>query len=194
VTATFHLLWLLCLLSGAVFAAVAAARVSWIAALSTGFLLSAVFLGPDRSPDAETAGLLAAAGAIVYLFRPRQAWLAAALGGIVAGMSTGLLTIVGVPFPLATALMAGVMAATVWRARTHAAFAPDLLREDALLLVCVLGLCAAVGPSVLDGWQAAAGLNVGAETVATRAIPAWTLSVVVMSTLLGAAHALWSRR
>jgi hypothetical protein len=74
------------------------------------------------------------------------------------------------------------------------AFAPERLREEALLFVCTLGLVVAVLPSVADGWQAAANLNVRAENVATQAIPAWTLSIVAMSMLLGAAYTLWSRR
>jgi hypothetical protein len=57
-----------------------------------------------------------------------------------------------------------------------------------------LGLAVAVLPSVLDGWQAAANLNVRVENVAREAIPSWALSVVATSTLLGAAYALWSRR
>ena len=86
------------------------------------------------------------------------------------------------------------MAATAWLAKTRPRFAPETLREEALLIVCCLGLVVAVVPSVLDGWQAAANLNVRVENVAQQTIPAWTLSVVGMSTVLGAVYSLWSRR
>ena len=85
-------------------------------------------------------------------------------------------------------------AVTVWFAKTRPGFSPETLREEALLIVSMLGLAVAVLPSVLDGWQAAANLNVRAESIARDAIPAWVLSVVATSTLLGAAYALWSRR
>ena len=62
------------------------------------------------------------------------------------------------------------------------------------MIVGTLGLGVAVLPSVLDGWQAAANMNVQMENVARQAIPVWVLSVVATSTLLGAAYALWSRR
>ena len=52
------------------------------------------------------------------------------------------------------------MAGIVWLARTRPVFSPETLREEALLIVCTLGLAVAVLPSVLDGWQAAANLNV----------------------------------
>jgi hypothetical protein len=48
-------------------------------------------------------------------------------------------------------------------------------------------------PNLLDGWQAAANLNVPAET-ARRAIPAWSMTLIVVSMLLGAVSSVWRRR
>jgi hypothetical protein len=194
VTLTFYALWMLCALGAATFAAAAAPRRRWLVALAVGFVSPAIFSGPARAPDPEVAGLFAAGGAIVYLFRPRYAWLAFVLGGAVAGMVIQVAAVLGASPVLSTPLVAVAMGGIVWLARTRPVFSPEALREEALLIVCTLGLAVAVLPSVLDGWQAARNLNIRAENVATEAIPPWTLSVVATSTLLGAAYALWSRR
>jgi hypothetical protein len=185
---------MLCALGAVTFAAAAAPRRRWLIALALGFLSVAVFSGPGQLPDPEVAGLFAAAGAVVYLFRPRYASLGLVLGGALAGMLSQVIAIVGMPSPGAAAVVALAMAGVVRLARTRPVFSPESLREEALLIVCTLGLVVAVLPSVLDGWQAAANLNLRVEDVARQAIPTWALSVIAMSTLLGAAHALWSRR
>jgi len=194
VTLIFHALWMLCALSAATFAAASAPRRRWMMALAAGFLTFTVFAGPGRIPDPEVAGLFASSGAVVYLFRPRHAWLALGLGGAVAAMLSQVLGVVGVPFPAAIVIVALVMAGVVWLAKTRPAFSPEPLREEALLIVCTLGLIVAVLPSVFDGWQAAANLNVPVDDIATHSIPVWALSVIAASTLLGAAYTLWSRR
>jgi len=192
VTVTFHALWMLCALGATTFAAAAAPRRRWLVAFAIGFL--AIVMRPGGQPDPEVAGLFAALGAIVYLFRPRYAWLGFVLGGALAGMLVQVMGLVGGPVVVTAPLVALGLGATVWLVRTRPAFAPVALREEALLIICMLGLGVAVMPSVLDGWQAAANLNTRIENVAQQAIPMWVLSVVAASTLLGAAYALWSRR
>lgn len=191
-TVTFHALWMLCALGATTFAAAAAPRRRWLVAFAIGFL--AIVMRPGGQPDPEVAGLFAALGAIVYLFRPRYAWLGFVLGGALAGMLVQVVGLVGGPVAVTAPLVALGLGATVWLVRTRPAFAPVALREEALLIICTLGLGVAVMPSVLDGWQAAANLNTRIENVAQQAIPMWVLSVVAASTLLGAAYALWSRR
>ena len=186
---------MLCALGAATFAAAAAPRRRWLIALAIGFVSPAVFSGPAPVPDPEVAGLFAAGGAIVYLFRPRYAWFAFVLGGALAGMLVQVTSAYWVRLLWCLRRwLPWVMAGIVWLARTRPVFSPETLREEALLIVCMLGLAVAVLPSVLDGWQAARNLNMRVENVATQAIPTWALSVVATSTLLGAAYALWSRR
>jgi hypothetical protein len=192
VTVTFHALWMLCALAATTFAAAAAPRRRWLVALAIGFVTFAML--PGTQPDPEVAGLFAAFGAIVYLFRPRYAWLGFVLGGALAGMLVQLFRLLGDSVVVTAPLVAMALAVTVWLARTRPGFSPEALREEALLIVGTLGLGVAVLPSVLDGWQAAANMNVQIENAARQAIPVWVLSVIATSTLLGAAYAVWSRR
>jgi hypothetical protein len=194
VTVTFHALWLLAALGAVTFSAAAASRPRCLLALGLGFAGSLALGGFERVPDAELAGLVAAAGGLVFLFLPKYGWLASALGGALAATGTRLMLLLGIPSWLAAAAVVLLMAATVRLTRRRPAFAPDLLREEALLGVCLLGLLVAVIPSVLDGWQAAANLNVAPEAAVPGALPVWALSVIAASTLLGAVHAIWSRR
>ena len=193
-TVTVLALWMLCALSAATLAAAAAPRRQWQIAFAIGFVVTAALSRSEQSPDPEVTALFATVGGIVYLFRQRYASLAMVLGGAVAGTLIPVLGLLGAPALVTAPVIALTMAATVWLAKTRPGFSPETLREEALLIVSTLGLAVAVLPSVLDGWQVAANLNVRVETVAREAIPAWALSVVATSTLLGAAYALWSRR
>jgi hypothetical protein len=175
------------------FAAAAAPRPRRLAALATGFAASLATGGFEQAPDAEIAGLIAATGALLFLFAPKYGWLAAVLGGMVAATAVRLLVLLGSPAWLGVVLAAAPAVLTVCLARRRPDFAPDLIRDDAMIGTCLLGLLVAVIPSVLDGWQAAANLNVS-PAVDAGAIPVWAVSVIAASTLLGAAHALWSRR
>jgi hypothetical protein len=192
-TVTFHTLWLVCLLGSATLAAAAARRPRALIGLAVGLVATAM-LPANSLPDPEVVGVVAAGAAALHLFSPRRAWIAAVLGGALAGQSAGVMTLVGVPTPISAGVMAGLVAVTVYLTRTHADFAPDVLLEDALLLLTALGLTVAVLPSLLDGWQAAANLNIPGEAFARSVIPAWTWSIVVLSMVLGGVSALWSRR
>jgi hypothetical protein len=194
VTITFHALWMLCALGAVVFAAAAARRARDLAALSAGFAVAAVLASPEQLPDPRWAGLLAAGAAAVYLFRPRYAILSAAVGGGLAGMWTALLEVQGLPSPAATMLAAAVLILSARLTRVRPVFAPDVLRDEGLLAIGVLGLGAAVLPGVLDGWHAATNLTAVSEREVAAAVPVWTLALLLTSTSLGALYSLWSRR
>jgi len=74
-------------------------------------------------------------------------------------------------------------------------FAPEVLREEALLGLCLIGLVVAIVPGVTDGWQAAANLTIQPATPGpTTPVPTWTLALVGSAMALGAVYSLWSRR
>ena len=195
VTVTFHALWMLCALGAVVYAAAAAPRVRDLAALAIGFVAAAMLAGPRRLPDPTWVGVISSGAAATVLFRPRFALASAAWGGALGGMLTAMTEVQGLHPIAAVALCATLLAITVWFARTRAAFAPDVLRDEALLAVCLLGLAVAIVPGVIDGWQAAANLTIeSAAPAPSTPIPVWTLTLVATATALGAVYAVWSRR
>jgi len=186
---------MVCAFGVVVHAATAAQRVRELAALAAGFVVAAIVASPQRLPDPAWVGVLSAGAAVVILFRPRVAVVSAAWGGALGGMLTALAEVQGLHPIAAVAAPALLAAVTVWLARTHPAFAPDVIRDEALLGVCLMGLVVSIVPGVIDGWQAAANLTIEpAAAGPAMPIPAWTLALVGTATALGAAYSVWSRR
>lgn len=194
-TLTFHALWMLCAFGLVVHAATSAHRVRDLVSFLAGFTVATVIASPQRLPDPVWAGVISAGAAVAILFRPRLAILAAAWGGALGGMLTALLEVQGLHPIAAIAATALLALVTIGLSRMRPAFAPDALRDEALLVVSVLGLVVAIAPGVIDGWQAAANLTIESATPdPVRPIPVWTLALVGAATLLGAMYSLWSRR
>lgn len=194
-TISFHALWMLCALGTVVHSAAASRRVRDVMALAVGFVIATVVTSPQRLPDPIWVGVLSAGAAIMVLFRPRFAVVAAAWGGALGGMLTAMTEVQGLHSAASAGPIVVLMATTVWLARLRPAFAPDALRDEALLAVCLLGLVVGVVPGVIDGWQAAANLTIEpAAPGPSTPIPTWTLALVGTATALGAVYALWSRR
>jgi hypothetical protein len=195
VTLTFHALWMLCAFGFVVHAATAPVRVRDLVSFVAGFVAATVIASPQRLPDPAWTGVLSAAAAVVILFRPRLAIVAAAWGGALGGMLTAMIEVQGLHPIAAVAVVALLALVTMWLSRVHPAFAPDVLRDEALLALCVLGLVVATVPGVIDGWQAAATLTISPATpVPAMPVPLWTLAFVGTAMALGAAYSLWSRR
>lgn len=194
-TLSFHALWMLCAFGVVVHAATAARRSRDLAALAAGFVLATVIATPQRLPDPAWAGVLTAAAGVVVLFRPRYAVVSAAWGGALGGMFTALTEVQGL-HPIAAMAAGAVMAAApAWLARVRPSFAPEVLCDEALLGLCLLGVVVAIIPGVADGWQAAANLTIEPATpVPTTPVPMWTVALVGTATALGAVYSLWSRR
>jgi len=195
VTVSFHALWMLCACGVVVHAATAAGRMRDLAALAAGFVIAVIIASPQRLPDPGWVGVVSAAAAVVILFRPRYAMASAAWGGALGGMLTAMTEVQGL-HPIAAVAGVGVLAATpAWLARVRPSFAPDVLRDESLLGLCVFGLVVAIMPGVIDGWQAAANLTIEPATPsATIPVPTWTLTLVGTAMAVGAVYALWSRR
>lgn len=78
-------------------------------------------------------------------------------------------------------------------ARRNPRFAPAAMREEALLLVMLVGLTAAATPSVLEGWRSASALSHFAAGEVERMLPLWVLLLSATSVVLGGAWSLWRR-
>ena len=82
------------------------------------------------------------------------------------------------------------MLASAWLTNHRPAFAPPVLREEALLVLLIAGVVVGMAPTVAQGWQSAVALNMTTDTGARRAaLPVWMLSFVGASVALGG---LWS--
>ncbi len=194
-TISFHALWMLCAFGVVVHAATAARRARDLFAFAAGFVIATIGASPQRLPDPAWVGVVSAAAAVVILFRPRYAIASAAWGGALGGTLTAMTEVQGL-HPVAAVAAVAVLAATpVWLARTRPSFAPEVLREEALLGLCLFGLVVAIMPGVIDGWQAAANLTVEPATPGPSIpVPTWTLALVGTATALGAVYSVWSRR
>jgi hypothetical protein len=158
-----------------------------------GFVAVVLGLGPARFPEPSSAAFLAAGVASLALARPRWAAAAAACTGAVAGLWAGVLQLQGlgvVPAAFAAAvppLVSALLAARDGR------FAPPRLREEALVLVAVLGLLVALVPDIVAGWHSAAAF--GSMPAGDRnGGAAWMLALVLVCSAGGALYAWWRRR
>ena len=154
-----------------------------------------VVTSPPRLPDPAWVGVFPAGAAIVMLFRPRTRCRRAPWGGALGGMLTAMTEVQGLHSAAALAAVVGARRETVWLARVRRVCA-RVLRDEALLGVCLLGLVVAVVPGVIDGWQAAVNLTIPARHARPGhgRFPAWTLALVGTAMALGAMYSLWSRR
>jgi hypothetical protein len=195
VTLSFHALWMLCAFGAVVHAATAARRPRDLAATAAGFVIAAIATRPQHLPDPAWVGVVSAVAAVAFLFKPRLAVACAAWGGALGGILTAMIEVQGLHPISAMAAPALLIAAVAWLTRVRPSFAPDVIRDDALLGICLLGLVVAILPGVIDGWQAAANLTIEpAKAGPVTPIPMWTLALVLTATALGAVYSLWSRR
>ena len=211
-TLPFHALWMLCALGAVVYSAAAAAaparRARHLTTLAIGFVIATIVASPQRLPDPAWVGVLTTGAAMVTLFRPRFSVVAAGWGGALGGILTALTEVQGmhpaasvgpvvvlIAWGFANLDVPELIAMVVWLTWLRPSFAPEALRDEALLAVSLLGLVVAVVPGVIDGWQAAANLTIEPVTAGpTAPIPTWTLTLVATSMALGAVYSLWSRR
>ena len=127
-------------------------------------------------------------------------WLMRGLFGAMALGAVGLGQVIGpVPVRDVAAVGVAIAAPTLALAVFFAGrpdFAPPALREEALLVVLLLGLGIAIAPGVAAGWQSAAVLNLQPEQeqVASQAVPAWALLVTGGAAALGGLYTVWIRR
>jgi len=186
---------MLCALGSSVHAARAARRLRDLVAFGAGFAVAASVSSPQRLPDPAWVGVLSAVAAVIILFRPTFAIAASAWGGALGGMLTAMIEVQGLPPVAAVAAPALLAVIAVWQARVRPRFAPDIVLDEALLGVCLLGLVVSIAPGVIDGWQAAANLTIEPATPGRATpVPVWTIALVGTATTLGAVYSLWSRR
>ena len=143
---------------------------------------------PDPAFIGGGAGVLAGWS----LLRPRVVVVLPLYAGLLAAVMVLALRAQEVAWPLA-ALAAAPAAVSVMLARSKTHFAPESIRNEALLLVLALGLITAVAPGLADGWQSAAGLSAQDNPNAAPAMPVWVLWMTALAAAGGGVFAMWRR-
>jgi hypothetical protein len=165
-----------------------------LAALVVGFAAAAALIRPQALPPAAGTGWIVALIAALFLGRPKTTILPGVCGGFLAALWSALLQIQGLP-RLAALTVAGIVAATsVYLATKRASFAPDALKQEAMLVMIVLGLAVAVIPEISAGWQSALALNREERNSAEQIIANWVLVLSAVSVVLGGLYSLLRRR
>lgn len=186
-------LWYVCGFGLATFAAATPLRWSYAGLFALAWAGTSWLAGPDVLPTLPFAGVLTAAGAGFQLIRGNSPRVSAVLAGGLAGIWTGVLEIQGVP-PLLSFFVALALPAAAAVLATRKGFAPDTLRDEALLFVSVLATFAAAAPAVHDGWRAALNLNLQDTGPVAVMLPFWTVALSAMAATCGGLYSLWSRR
>ena len=183
----FTALLMLCGLGAAIFATTGATKRETLRFLAVGFAAGVIFIRPEALPAPAWAGCIAAASAVLQLFRPDVRWPGLLCGGALAGFWSALLQIQGLPLGAAIILAAAVTAMSGYLAQRRPEFAPEVLREEAMVLMVALGLAVAVIPEVSAGWQSAIALNREATDSANQnqIIANWVLVLSAASVVLG---------
>lgn len=190
----FTALLMLCGLGAAIFAITAAGKRDGIAALAIGFAAAAIWIRPAALPDPAWTGSIAAAVALLEIFRRDVRLLAPFCGGALAGLWAALLQIQGLP-PGAAMPVAGIVpAVSVILATRRGNFAPEALREEAMLAMVALGLAVAIIPEVTSGWHSALALNREQGNSSNQIIANWVLVLGAVSVVLGGLYSLLRRR
>ena len=177
-----------------VFASVGADRGRWLA-LALGFA-AVIFWNYHGQPlDTAWIGGLSALAAVAHLVVPGRGWMATAVGGALAAIFQVVLQAQGLPPAAAWTAAVTPPVAACWLAARRGDFAPQALREEALLMVLGVALLVAVTPGVAAGWRSAVALNATADRGGSDlALPAWALSLSGSAAAAGGLASLWRHR
>jgi|GEM_PF-1693066 len=193
----FYAFWTLCGLAAVVLAAQVPASKSplpFVALGAAGFLAGPLLFRGSVALSAAYLGVLVVCLAVIQLLRP-QTWMAAALGaGLIAAQAGAMLASEGLPVMLAVLMTAVLLAVPISLSVRQPRFAPSVIREEALLIVLVLGIVVAAAPEVASGWASAVALNSGTPGRAGSSIPAWALLALGVAAALGGVSRFWRQR
>jgi hypothetical protein len=190
----FTALLMLCGLGSASFATTASGKRETIAALALAIVIAAARIPADALPDARWIGCVVAAVAAIQIFRTDVRWIGPLCGGALAGLLGALVQIQGLPFAIGVLLAAAVPSVSAYLSGRRPKFAPEALREEAMLAIVALGLAVAVIPGINAGWQSALALNRDAGISSSQTIANWVLVLSAASVVLGGLYSLLRRR
>ena len=194
----FHGLWMLSAMGAAALSSVAVPVAPRLFGVAIGFAAS-FLLTPSGPAQIAALAALTAAIALAQLLRPRRiapglmALMAMIGAGALGGVWSALVAAQGLPRSVSAAAAVALLAGVATLAARRPTFAPEVLRDESLLIVLALALAVATAPAIASGWQAAASLNV-AQPAQAVVLPAWTLVTVVGTCAIGGLCTWWVRR
>ena len=183
-----HAVGLLCGLGAATLASTVTGRRDMVALLA-GFVVASIWLRPQPVWIGGMVALVAVLGLGVPRFGP----LSAVVAGALAGLWVHVLEGYGLPAWTAFPLAAAVPGMALVLAHRSSGFAPQALREDALLTICALGLVVAAVPALSMGWRSAVAMNLEYEGGGRPAVGLWMTLGLAAVVSLGGLHTLWRR-
>ena len=191
---TLHALAMLCALGATAFAS-APARAPWssVAAVALGFVATAAACWSGRLPDAVWVGALVALVAAAQILRRVSPLAVAAAAGGLGAVWASLLHAAGLPWAAAAPVAAAPPMVSAFLASRRPRFAPAIVREEALLVIAVIGLAVAMVPDIQEGWRSAVALNIRVEDAGSQMIPGWAFALTCVSLVLGGLFSLWRR-
>jgi hypothetical protein len=193
-TPLFTALLMLCGLGAVSFGATANVRRETLPALAAAFGIAIAGVSQELLPDARWIGGTAAAVAALHIFRPSIRWIGPVYGGILAGVLGVLLQAQGVSVIIAVPLAVAALSVSAYLSDRRSEFAPETLRQEAMLATMILGLTVAVIPGVMAGWQSAIALNREQTDSSNQIIATWVLVLGASSMMLGGLYSLLRRR
>lgn len=189
-TVYFDALLLFALL-GTLIGATAARTVFAALVFASATLVTATWLAIAGPPAPIAVGLLVAAGAAIHIARPQSMLPLSCVGGLCAAVAERLGVILVGSHLTVGALLAALVISVAVLGRTRSRFAPALLREEAAVVILLVGCFVALAPAVGSGWSAAQVLNLPAPDTAAPTVPTWVMAVGLGSVVLGGGVKLW---
>ena len=190
-------LWFVCGLGTAILAAAVPLSRTAVAAAVAAFAASAWWAQQPFAPATPAIAVTAGLMAVWQVARAPRRPYAAVVAGMLAGFWTAVLNQQGLAWLLAVPLAAIVPIVSAYLRARRPAFAPPGLREEALLVLAIVGIAGAALPGMADGWQAAVNLSAQGgppSNPADTALPIWTLATASLALVSGGLFSLWSRR
>ena len=198
-----HAVGMLCGLGAATLATTVKGRRDMVA-LGAGFIVATLWLWPQPVWIGGMVAVVAVLGlAVPRLGSPGTLTgnsvrvsvrvLSAGVAGALAGLWVHVLGGYGLPAWSAVPLAAAVPGTALVLAQRSSRFAPQTLREDALLTIGLVGLVVAAVPPLSTGWRSAVAMNLQPGGEAPPAMGLWLTLGLGAVVSVGGLHTLWRR-
>jgi hypothetical protein len=188
----FHAIGLLSALGTSAFASASPASRASAGFAAAAFLTG--LAGVSATTPPATAGGLAVAAAALQLWRPQWRFVAPLAAGTFAAVWSATLATQGLLFVAGIVLAATLMGASSVLAARLPKFAPDGLRDEAAVVVGILGLAVLVGGELVAGWRTGTALAAQPLEAANVPLGVGLAAIVAGVVALGGVYTFWTRR